>query len=406
MINLFSEWFSAANVTGTSDTEHVEAFKLTSTRTEEGSNTDQVLNVPTPSMLDYEFPITDASCSNEIRKLTKSASVGRHESGMESLGRSTFSELEGGNHYGLSKHQMEYYQTCARDLMKELEEERNASAVAANQAMAMITRLQEEKAALHMEALQYLRMMEEQAEYDVEALEKANDLLAEKEKEVQDLEAELEFYRKQFEDKSVMANVQEETCDLKRGSEPTVLKTPLLEFKDEEQYISECLRKLEKKVWQVYPDGASGYKLKGQDSEKPAQEIYKEEELNNEDTQINDKMEENGSSNLKDLPVSDGSPSAQKGSSVSVDDEENNHVDSDGKECSTHHSEVDLFALANEVSDLNNRLEALEADYHFLEHTSNSMQNGNEGLEFVQEIARQLREIRKIAITKGCQSFP
>lgn len=89
--------------------------------------------------------------------------------------------LKVGN-YDLLKHQVEYFQRCARDLMKELEEERNASAIAANQTMAMIMRLQEEKATLHMEALQFLRMMEEQAEYDVDALEKANDLLAEREK--------------------------------------------------------------------------------------------------------------------------------------------------------------------------------------------------------------------------------
>lgn len=43
----------------------------------------------------------------------------------------------------------------------ELDEERSASAVAANNAMAMITRLQAEKAAVQMEALQYQRMMEE-----------------------------------------------------------------------------------------------------------------------------------------------------------------------------------------------------------------------------------------------------
>lgn len=48
-----------------------------------------------------------------------------------------------------------------------MEEERYASVVAANQAMLMITRLQEEKDALHMEALHYLTMIEEQADYDM-----------------------------------------------------------------------------------------------------------------------------------------------------------------------------------------------------------------------------------------------
>ncbi|XP_034690247.1 probable myosin-binding protein 4 isoform X2 [Vitis riparia] len=400
-----------SNVTGTSDIEHGEVVNSMSARIEEGFKTDQVLNVPAPSMLDYELQIAYACGSNGIQKLQKSASLRRDESGMESLSGSTFGELEGENDYDPLKQQVEYDQRCVRDLMRELEEERSASAVAANQTMAMITRLQEEKAALHMEALQYLRMMEEQAEYDVEALEKANDLLAEREKDIQDLEAELEFYRKEFEDRSVMANMHEETCDLKRGNEPAILKIPWLEFEDEKQYISECLKKLEMKLQQCDSDGASEDKFKGQDSEKSLHEINKEEELNNKDTRINHKMEENGWSKLKDLPISNGSLSAQKGSNASVADshfacEENNDFDSNGKECSTHHNDVELFALRNEVSDLNDRLKTLEADYHFLEHTFNSMRNGSEGLEFVQEVARQLREIQKIRIRKGCQSVP
>ncbi|XVF50225.1 hypothetical protein PTKIN_Ptkin04bG0079000 [Pterospermum kingtungense] len=80
-------------------------------------------------------------------------------------------------------------------LYMELDEERNASAVAAYNAMAMITRLQAEKAAVQMEALQYQRMMEEQAEYDQEALQEMNNLLAKRDEEIKDLEAELEAYR-------------------------------------------------------------------------------------------------------------------------------------------------------------------------------------------------------------------
>ncbi|KAL6006605.1 hypothetical protein ACLOJK_032098 [Asimina triloba] len=79
---------------------------------------------------------------------------------------------------------------------EELEEDRNAAAISANQAMTMIIWLQKEKTSMQMEALQYLRMMEEQAVYDQEALQKLYDLLTEKEKEVQDLEAKIEDYRK------------------------------------------------------------------------------------------------------------------------------------------------------------------------------------------------------------------
>lgn len=116
------------------------------------------------------------------------------------------SETEGGESSKVDqlKQQVEDDKKLLSDLYKELEEERNASTIAANQAMAMITRLQEEKAAFQMEALQNLRMMEEQAEYDMEALHKTDDLLVEKEKEIQDLEAELEFYRLSFPNESIM----------------------------------------------------------------------------------------------------------------------------------------------------------------------------------------------------------
>ncbi|XP_044477469.1 probable myosin-binding protein 5 [Mangifera indica] len=80
-------------------------------------------------------------------------------------------------------------------LYMELDEERSASAVAANNAMAMITRLQAEKAAVQMDALQYQRMTEEEAEYDQEALQRTRDLLSKREEEIKELEAELDAYR-------------------------------------------------------------------------------------------------------------------------------------------------------------------------------------------------------------------
>jgi len=83
-------------------------------------------------------------------------------------------------------------------LYMELDEERSASAVAANNAMAMITRLQEEKATLQMDASQYQRMMEEQIEYDEEVLQETNELLLKLEEEVKTLDTELEIYRDKY----------------------------------------------------------------------------------------------------------------------------------------------------------------------------------------------------------------
>lgn len=147
--------------------------------------------------------------------IQKSTSLEKSESGSESMDGFIVGEIEGESVVDRLKRQVEHDQRALKDLYKELEEERNAAAIAANQAMAMITRLQEEKASLHMEASQHLRMMEEQAEYDMEALERANDLLAEKEKEMQDLEAQLELYRKMYREGSVVSELQKDDFMLK-----------------------------------------------------------------------------------------------------------------------------------------------------------------------------------------------
>ncbi|XP_057517617.1 myosin-binding protein 1-like [Amaranthus tricolor] len=136
---------------------------------------------------------TESPSSDESQMPPKPPTMERSNS-LESLEESV-GEIEGESIVDKLRRQVEYDKELIRSLNKELDEERNAAAIAANQALAMITKLQEEKAALNMEALQYLRMMEEQAEYDVDALEKANDMIAEKEKEIQDLETELDYFR-------------------------------------------------------------------------------------------------------------------------------------------------------------------------------------------------------------------
>ncbi|KAF6154577.1 hypothetical protein GIB67_017959 [Kingdonia uniflora] len=131
-----------------------------------------------------ESKTSDASCSSGLDTLQGKISIERNESSFESLDGSIVSEIEGEGTVDWLKWQVEHDWKSMSALYKELEEERNASAIAANEAMVMITRLQEEKASLHLEALQYLRMMEEKVEYGVEALQKANDFLSEREKDI------------------------------------------------------------------------------------------------------------------------------------------------------------------------------------------------------------------------------
>lgn len=161
-----------------------------------------------------EIKSCDTSSSIGMQLLQRRISLERNESGL-SLDGSTVSEIDGESVVDRLKRQVEHDKKLMGALYKELEEERNASAVATYQAMAMITRLQEEKAALHMEALQCLRMMEEQAEYDGEALQRANDLLADKEKELLYLETQLHLYKKTSTDLLTLENVMEPDCDVK-----------------------------------------------------------------------------------------------------------------------------------------------------------------------------------------------
>ncbi|KAK9293004.1 hypothetical protein L1049_020988 [Liquidambar formosana] len=392
-----------------------------------------------------ELKTSEASSSIGLQILQKRISLERNESGL-SLDGSIVSEIEGESMVDRLKRQIEYDRKSMTVLYKELEEERNASAIAANQAMAMITRLQEEKAALHMEALQYLRMMEEQAEYDMEALQKSNDHLAEKEREVQELEMELELYRKKFPNRSMLENIVESTCDLKAtdtrvehseascvedsanvarnshtekpnichkiegddiffGDKSTsTLKNSLLDFEDERLYILECLKKLEKKLYLFSNNG--GDLVNGEYSGNEGDGLSDLKELNCKvGSQENTETEEKGFSIENDLSASDGSVRAQEGCVPSSENphivgEQNSEFDCGGQRSSMICRETDLVSLGNEVSDLNDRLEALEADRNFLEHSINSIRNGDEGLHFIQEIASDLRELRRIGIRR------
>lgn len=192
-----------------------EDLKILLSQLSAARGTDLSVNDLSPrfSVNSDEAKTSDASNSAGIQILQKRVSLERNESGL-SLDGSIVSEIEGESVVDRLKRQVDHGKKLVSALYKELEEERNASAVAANQALAMITRLQEEKATLHMEALQYLRMMEEQSEYETEALQKANNLLAEKERELEDLEAELEYFRRKYPDESILEKLTQSSSDM------------------------------------------------------------------------------------------------------------------------------------------------------------------------------------------------
>nr|DAD29042.1 TPA_asm: hypothetical protein HUJ06_030510 [Nelumbo nucifera] len=86
-------------------------------------------------------------------------------------------------------------QQTIQELYTELEEERNASASAANEAMSMILRLQREKAEIQMEARQFKRFAEEKMAHDQQELLALEDLLYKREQVIQSLTCEVQAYK-------------------------------------------------------------------------------------------------------------------------------------------------------------------------------------------------------------------
>ncbi|KAJ3705583.1 hypothetical protein LUZ61_009288 [Rhynchospora tenuis] len=296
-----------------------------------------------------DSPWTDISTSPRIlqageesvlHNITKTLSLERCES-MVSMEGSIVSEIEGESTVDRLKRQIDLDRKSISLLYKELEEERSASAIAANQAMAMITRLQEEKAAMQMEALQYQRVMEEQVDYNQEALQKCNEIISQKEKYIEELEAELAIYREQPGDTEVA---------------PDVSDISSLGFGEQKAYISDRLHKLEERLHHFSNNSSFAESPKLDSIEEVDEENF---------------PRENGEV-LESVPIKEN--------------------------CS---GKRDLVELEEEISRLSKRLKALEADNNFLEHSLNSLKSGREGARFIREIAVSLRDLRDLGITHG-----
>jgi Zein-binding len=187
---------------------------------------------------------------------------------------------------------------------------------------------------MQMEALQYQRVMEEQLEYDQEALKKCNEIISQKQKYIEELEAELTMYREQSRDAGVASNFSDISS---------------LVFEDQKAYISDRLCELEQKLHH-FSNSSSFVKPQKLDTiEEVDEEIF---------------TRENGEV-LKPVAVKKNS-------------------------C----GERNLFELKEEISRFSKRLNALEADHNFLEHSLNSLKSGQEG-------AISLRDLRDLGITYG-----
>ncbi|KAB1202717.1 hypothetical protein CJ030_MR8G002217 [Morella rubra] len=395
-----------------------EDLKLLLSQLSASRGIEQSMNEKSPrfSVTSDELKTTDASYSHGMQILQKRISLERNDSGVSLDGsalqkRISLERKDSGltldgstlqkrislerNESGLS--------LDARMLPKRMSLERNESGLSLDGSV--VSEIEGGEGSTPYGSLAVLRLMEEQSQYDTKALQNAYDLLAEKEKEMQDLEAELEFYRTTFPNESILENVIEETCDMKAKdigmdhSESVQVSSKTWLLKNIRCTIQFKEQNLEKKLYLISNNAVylenGDYPLKG------GQDVRSEFEdaSSKEGTRENRAVEEENLSMQQVESVSSANLHAQVSfKKAQLICEDISELDSSGQGFLVLHRGTDLASIGNEVSNLNGRLEALEADKIFLEHSINLVKNGEEGLQLIREIASHLREFRRIGL--------
>ncbi|KAL8112275.1 hypothetical protein AgCh_019831 [Apium graveolens] len=335
----------------------------------------------------------------------------------------------------------------------ELEEERSASAVAANQTMAMINRLQEEKSAMQMEALQYQRMMEEQSEYDQEALQLLNELMLKREREKQELEKELDMYQKKvmdYEAKEKMRMLRRSkdgsarsgfsstsfsngedsdgiSIDLNQEvkgeygfcshQESRGHKTPVEavlhlgdsfgEFEEERMSILEQLKVLEDKLFTLSEDEHQYEEIRSIEhfSHSNGNHLHENSDFNGEEV---NGLENIYSKEMNGIQYQEGRFMGAKAKRLlplfDAITAENENVALNGTEnvfesvARRFELEERRVAIEEEVDQLYVRMHALETDKEFLKHCISSLKKGDKGMDLLKEILQHLRDLRNMEL--------
>ncbi|CAN6281710.1 unnamed protein product [Urochloa humidicola] len=324
-------------------------------------------------------------------------------------------------------------------LYAELENERNAAAIAADETMAMINRLQAQKAAMQMEAIQYQRLMEEQSEYDQEALQRLNELVVKREKEKQDLERELELYRHKvhlYEAKvrkmsrhkadeqngsSSASSSAEDSDDLSQsfyegdesahglngsnGSIPTdvvlqetarhlvTLDGSLADFEEERLSILEQLKVLEDKLFDLDDEESDNMKTDKHFSEHHLSGASNGFSDDDSCFKLHDQRKSVTYRGKKLLPLFDDVTVEAKNILLTKQGDEADHPIEVTLDLAR---EQDKLAIANEIDRVHERLHALEADREYIKQCVRSLKKGGKGFDLLQEILQHLRDLRRI----------
>ncbi|KAK9118063.1 hypothetical protein Scep_016156 [Stephania cephalantha] len=353
-------------------------------------------------------------------------------------------------------------------LYAELAAERSAAATAANQTINMITKLQEEKASMQMEALQYQQMMEEQSEYDQEALKLLNELMVKREKEKQELEKELEIYRKRvylYEEKerrvlrrrstneksttpstssnsedSDNANDRQESgkeattpgdtiqnlddIGLESSRQLSTLDESLVDFEEERMAILEQLKALEEKLFALDDNEDEGglfedlrtiesFSAESNGCFNENYEFHSAETNGFSNGHCKSVVGENGQAkrNIDDnakklLPLFDAI-GMENEDEISLKEEQKCAVPLTKQDSMNSHCTDYNNKLEEEIDHVYQRLQALEADREFLKHCVISLKKGDKGMDLLEEILQHLRDLKNVELRaqKTCDAL-
>lgn len=370
--------------------------RLTEEHERRGDNTENLVNpsreidgaeasgVEEPEKLSEDFNLAEPdNCveavgvsiqprSSETESLVNDSSKTSHES--SDIDEAT-SEIEGGVESLRSV--IESQEKALNAVYTELEEERKAAAEAAKETMAMISKIEEEKAAMQMEAVQYQRMMEEQAEYDQEALQLLNDLMLKREKEKRELEKEKKELEKELEIYRCKALIR--TASSSNNS---------IDLDCSQDYLDDSLTEMEETGVECISNSISYIPADISLAEFDEERLSILEELKVLEAKLFALHDDEAQAQQRLLPLFDAAENEDHDTEEIISYSYNGNVTENGK-----------ILIHEELGHVYERLQALEADKDFLNHCIRSMMKGNQGMPLLQEILQHLRDLKSVQLS-------
>lgn len=290
-------------------------------------------------------------------------------------------------------------------LYLELEKERAAAASAADEAMAMISRLQEEKALMEMEMRQYERIIEERVAYDEEEMNIMQEILIRREKENLFLEKELESYRQMGLTESCESNSKSAEVRLNEWK----LKSPLSfeTYDDPPQTESTILNVKEESEKNTEHKDQVCY-----DTESDVLDVHVIEDNTKHTEKEIENLSSSSCSTLSDKPTN---TLLDFGSCPCTSNTENDNNIKDAK-CKSlpFDSESDsLFSVHNEKVRIDNEIEILGERLRTVQHEKEKLtlfaekgENEKGQLKLLEEIANRLQQIKHLRNPSRGASLP